>query len=70
MSNKIENGKDKIIGKVKEMSGKMTKDEDLEFKGKLQVIKADIGNKVEGMKEEVLDKANDFLDKVKENKKY
>ena len=69
MKNELENGKDKIIGKIKETAGDITDDDELEFKGKLQTMKADIGNKVEDMKDAVLDKANDLLDKVKENKK-
>lgn len=69
MNNELENGKDKLVGKVKETTGKVTGNEELELKGKLQAMKADIGNKMEDMKEDVLEKVNDFIDKVKEHKR-
>jgi len=69
LNNELKNGKDKIVGKVKEAAGKATDDDELEFKGKLQSMKSDIGNKVEDMKDAVLDKANDLLDKIKGDKK-
>lgn len=65
--NKLENGKDKIIGRVKEVTGKMTDSEGLEMKGKLQSMKLDVGNKAEDMKEDILDKANHFIDKMNKN---
>lgn len=65
---KLENGMNKMMGKVKETAGKMTDMEDMELKGKLQGMKADVGNKMEDMKEEVLDKANDLMDKMRGNK--
>lgn len=53
---------------MKETAGKLLEDDDLEFKGKMQTLKADIGNKVENLKDEVLEKTNDFIDKIKDNK--
>ena len=69
LKNELKNGTDKIIGKVKETTGKILDDDELELKGKLQSIKANIGSKLEDMKEEVLEKTNDLIDKVKENRK-
>lgn len=57
-----------MVGKMKETAGKLLEDDDLEFKGKMQTLKADIGNKVENLKDEVLEKTNDFIDKMKDNK--
>jgi uncharacterized protein YjbJ (UPF0337 family) len=61
----LENEKDRIVGKLKETTGNFMDDEELEFKGKLQSMKADIGNKVENIKDTVLEKANDVIDKIK-----
>ncbi|WP_246240306.1 CsbD family protein [Anaerocolumna sedimenticola] len=64
MMDKIENGKDKVLGKMKETAGKWMDDEDLEFQGKVQGMKAAIGEKADDMKDAVLGKTNDLLDKV------
>lgn len=69
MIEEIKNAKDNVSGTVKETAGRMTENEDLELKGKLQTMKSQIGNKMEGMKEEMAEKANNFIDKVKPNKK-
>jgi uncharacterized protein YjbJ (UPF0337 family) len=61
----LENEKDRIVGKLKETTGNFMDDEELEFKGKLQSMKADIGNKAENIKDTVLEKANDVIDKIK-----
>lgn len=65
---RLENRKDKLIGKIKETVGEMTDQEDLEFQGKLQTMKAEIGDKVGNLKEEVMEIANDFIDKIRDNK--
>ena len=67
MKDELENGKDRVIGKIKETTGKFTDSEELELKGKLQSMKADMGNRVEDMKENVLDKVNKIIDKTKDN---
>ncbi len=67
MIDKMENGKDKAVGKLKEAAGKWMDDEGLEFQGKVQGMKAVIGEKTDDMKESVMEKANDFIDKVKED---
>jgi uncharacterized protein YjbJ (UPF0337 family) len=61
----LENEKDRIVGKIKETTGNIMDDEELEFKGKLKSMKADIGNKAENIKDTVLEKANDVIDKIK-----
>lgn len=69
MNNEIKIGKDKAVGKVKEATGKWMKDDDLEFEGKVQTIKADVGEKVEDFKDEKLNRINDFIDWIKNDKK-
>ncbi|WP_313134228.1 CsbD family protein [Anaerocolumna sp.] len=65
MENNIKNEKDKVMGKVKESLGKVFDDDELEFEGKMQTIKGNIGNKLDEIKEDVLDKTNDILDNIK-----
>ena len=69
MSNDMKNEKDKSIGKIKEAAGKFLNNDELEFEGKKQSIKGDIGSKVEEMKDDALKKANDLVDKMRDNKK-
>lgn len=64
MIDKFKNEKGKAIGKVVESIGRTIDDEELEFKGKMQFIKSDIGSKLEDKKDKVLDKANDFIDQA------
>lgn len=65
LNDKLENGKDRIMGKAKEAAGKITNNQELEYHGKLQSMKADVGDKVADTKEGVLGKANDLIDKVR-----
>ena len=72
---KIEEAKDKTVGGVKEAVGKVTGNEELELKGKIQSLKgelegksADFADKVGEIKEDVEEKINDFIDKKKEEK--
>jgi uncharacterized protein YjbJ (UPF0337 family) len=67
-NSKVENAKDKIIGEVKEAVGKVTGNEELELKGKIQSTKGDIGNKVNEIKEGIAGKINDIVDKKKDDK--
>ncbi len=66
--NKIPVTKDKIIGEVKEAIGKVSGNEELELKGKIQSFKADIkekaniGDRVEEIKEGIARKINDSID--------
>lgn len=65
----IKNTKDKIEGKIKEVAGELTDNEQLELKGKLQIAKADIKkkmdvkDKVNEVKEDFAKKINNTLDK-------
>ena len=63
---KVEKAKDKVVGEVKEAVGKVTGNEELELKGKIQSSKSDLGDKVEEMKEGIAGKINDMIDKKKE----
>ena len=64
MLNEIENGKDKIVGKLKESAGQIANAKSLELSGKLQILKADIDDNMEGMKDKLLEKANNFVDQA------
>ena len=77
---KFDRAKDKIAGEIKEATGKITGNEQLELKGKLQSKKADlaksmdVSDKIEDMKENIAGKINDDLDareakKAKKDKK-
>ena len=44
--NGLNNTKDKVVGEVKDTTGKVTGNEELELKGKMQSSKADINRKV------------------------
>jgi uncharacterized protein YjbJ (UPF0337 family) len=65
---KSENAKDKIIGEVKETAGKVTGNEELELKGKIQSSKSDSKEKAGEVKEGIAEKINDTIDKKKVNK--
>jgi len=63
------NAKDKFSGKAKETVGKITGNEQLELKGKVQSSKADVkinvGKKVDKIKEGIAGKINDKTDRKK-----
>ena len=72
-NNKLDNAKDKIEGTINETAGKITGNQQLELKGKLQNKKADlekitdIKHEVNKAKENIAGKINDMMDK--KNKK-
>lgn len=66
MKDRLENRVDKAVGKIKEATGEFLDDPELELKGKMQSMKADLGNKVEDIKDTVLDKTNDLMDRMKD----
>lgn len=66
MEKNIKKETEKIIGKVKEQAGKLTDNNELELKGKLQSMKANLGDKIDDVKDELYDKANDIIDKVRD----
>lgn len=55
---KIKNAKDKVVGETKEAIGKVTNNKELEVKGKIQSIKADVNIKAEKIKDEVKREVN------------
>ncbi len=64
---KIENAKNKVVGEVKEAIGKVTNNEELELKGKIQSSIADTKEKAYDLKEDIARKINDNIDKSKDN---
>jgi uncharacterized protein YjbJ (UPF0337 family) len=66
---KLDNAKDKVEGKIKETFGKISGNEQLELKGKLQTSRADLKKKtnlkhlVNEAKEGFAGKVNDMMDK-------
>ncbi|MBC3796903.1 CsbD family protein [Acetobacterium tundrae] len=69
---KIESTKDKLVGGVKETVGKVTNNDELELKGKIQSKKgelekrtAEIGDNADKLKENVAGNINDTIDKHK-----
>lgn len=72
----LDHAKNKFAGGVKEASGKITGNEQLELKGKMQSSKADlkkdmsISDRIENVKESIAEKVNHKVDqKRKEDKK-
>jgi len=63
LKDKLENAKDKVIGKTKEALGKSTGSEETELEGKLQSKKADLKEKYNDIKDKIAGKINDKLDK-------
>ena len=63
LNNKVENAKDKVIGKTKESAGRATGSQEMELKGKLQYQKGDLKEKVDNTKEKITEKYNDTLNK-------
>jgi uncharacterized protein YjbJ (UPF0337 family) len=55
---KIKNAKDKIVGETKEAIGKVTNNKEMEVKGKIQSIKADVNIKAEKIKDDVKREVN------------
>ncbi len=72
---KYKNVSDRFSGKAKEIVGKITDNEQLELKGKMQAAKADlkenlsVENKVEEIKEKIAEKINDKIDENRKSKK-
>lgn len=71
LKNKLNNTKDKAMGEVKDQLGKMTGNESLELKGKIQSIKSDMSemintdrlmNKADDVKEGIARQINNFID--------
>lgn len=65
MENKINNQLNQWSGKTKETTGKMVHSDQMELKGKLQVMGSEISEKGEEIKEKAANKANEIIDKIK-----
>ncbi|BCJ97793.1 CsbD family protein [Anaerocolumna chitinilytica] len=65
MDNKINNQLNQWSGKIKETAGKMVHSDQMELKGKLQVMGSEISEKGEEIKEKAANKANGIIDKIK-----
>lgn len=64
--NKLENAKDKAVGKVIETAGKLTNDQELEFAGRFKTMTTEVKDKILNVKEEVFQEANDLIDRAKD----
>ena len=60
---KLNNVKVKVVGEIKEATGKITGNEQLELKGKIQSTKADIKMKVNDAKEDIAKSINHSMNK-------
>ena len=63
------NEKDTVVGRIKESAGQILDDSSMELKGRLQVMKSKAGHNLQNVKEELAEKANDFIDYVKPDEK-
>ena len=62
---KLENTKDKAVGKAVEAAGKLTKDQELEFTGKIRQMTTEVKDKFHSVKEDVFQEANNMIDRSK-----
>lgn len=58
--------KDDISGKAKEVTGKVTGDQELEAKGKAQQLAGDVKDKIAEAKDDIGDAVNKGLDTVRD----
>ena len=63
LNNKVENVKDKVVGKIKETAGKVTDNQEIELKGKLQYQKGDLKEKLDQVKDNIAEKVNSTINK-------
>jgi len=63
LNNKVENVKDKVVGKTKETVGKASDSQEMEFKGRLQYQKGDLKEKIDKTGDKIEDKFNDTSNK-------
>ncbi|MBU3189608.1 CsbD family protein [Clostridium bowmanii] len=61
LNNKVENAKDKVVGKTKETVGKVTDSQEMELKGKLQYQKGNSKEKIDKTEDKIEEKLNDTL---------
>ena len=60
---KLANTKDKVVGEIKEAAGKITGNEQLEMKGKIQSSKAELKSKLEDVRNGLAKTINHAVDK-------
>jgi uncharacterized protein YjbJ (UPF0337 family) len=63
LNNKVENEKDKVVGKTKEAVGKASDNQEMELKGRLQYQKGNLKEGIDKTEEKIEDKFNDTLNK-------
>jgi uncharacterized protein YjbJ (UPF0337 family) len=61
---KLEDAKDKAVGKVMETTGKITNDQEMEFTGKFKTMTSQVKDKLYDVKEDVVQEANNLMDKA------
>ncbi len=61
---KLENAKDKMVGKVMEATGKVTNDQELEFSGKFRNLTSEVKDKITDVKDDVVQEANNLMDRA------
>ncbi len=65
---KIENTKDKAVGKMIETAGKITDDQELQFTGKFKTLTSEVKDKLYDVKEDVFQEANNLIDRAQEKR--
>jgi uncharacterized protein YjbJ (UPF0337 family) len=71
----FDHAKNKFAGEVKEAAGRITGNEQLELKGKIQSTKADlkknlnVADRIEDIKENIAESINNRIDKNKKKRK-
>jgi hypothetical protein len=63
---KIEDAKDKAVGKIMETTGKITNDQELEFTGKFKNLTSEVKDKLYDVKENMYQEANSLMDRANE----
>ena len=69
MMEEIKDTKDNVVGKLKEATGKLTDNDQLELSGKLQTWKSQVGDKITETKEEAAEKVNEVIEWTKPDHK-
>ncbi len=65
MIDKLKNAKDNAMGKMKETTGKIIDNDQLELSGKLQSFQSKVEEGVDSLREEMAEKANDVIEWTK-----
>lgn len=63
LNNKVENEKDKVVGKIKETVGKASDNQEMELKGRLQYQKGNLKEGIDKTEEKIEEKFDDTLNK-------